>query len=62
MKMSNLAPYRKFRHIVHHGYGFQLDWDRMRGGIEKSQAVFALFKMSIEDFISVFKSVSNKIF
>jgi hypothetical protein len=58
--MSNLAPYRKFRHIVHHG--FQLDWDRMREGIEKSQAVFALFKMSIEDFISVFKSVSNKIF
>jgi len=55
MKMSNLAPYRKFRHVVHHGYGFQLDWDRMRGGIEKSQAVFAHFKMSIEDFITIVK-------
>lgn len=31
-----LAPYRKFRHIVHHGYGFQLDWDRMTEGIENA--------------------------
>jgi hypothetical protein len=31
---EDLAPYRKFRHVVHHGYGFQLDWDRMKEGIE----------------------------
>ena len=27
---EDLAPFRKFRHVVHHGYGFQLDWDRMK--------------------------------
>lgn len=52
---EDLAPYRKFRHVVHHGYGFQLDWYRMREGIEKSQVVFAHFKMSIEDFITIVK-------
>mgnify|MGYP000887944315 CR=1 FL=1 len=48
---QDLAPFRKFRHVVHHGYGFQLDWDRMKDGIEKSQAVFARFKISIENYI-----------
>lgn len=52
---GDLAPYRKFRHVVHHGYGFQLDWDRMTEGIEKSQAVFGCFKTSIENFITTVK-------
>ena len=26
---SDLAPFRKFRHVVYHGYGFQLEWERM---------------------------------
>jgi hypothetical protein len=30
-----MATYRKFRHVVFHGYGFQLDWDRMKEGIEQ---------------------------
>jgi hypothetical protein len=52
---EDLAPYRKFRHVVHHGYGFQLDWDRMKEGIEKSHAVFARFKTSIDNFITTVK-------
>ncbi|MDP2855012.1 MAG: hypothetical protein Q8O28_12310 [Smithellaceae bacterium] len=52
---QDLAPFRKFRHVVHHGYGFQLDWDRMKEGIEKSQAAFARFKMSIENYITKVK-------
>lgn len=28
---ADLAPFRKFRHVVHHGYGFQLEWGRSRG-------------------------------
>ncbi|MBE0504880.1 MAG: hypothetical protein IBX46_12200 [Desulfuromonadales bacterium] len=24
------SPYRKFRHVVYHGYGFQLEWERMK--------------------------------
>ena len=27
-----LAGYRKFRHVVHYGYEFQLDWPRVREG------------------------------
>jgi len=25
-----MAPFRKFRHVVHHGYGFQLEWPPWR--------------------------------
>jgi hypothetical protein len=51
---EDLAPYRKFRHVVHHGYGFQLDWDRMKEGIERSHAIFARFKTSIDNYIRMF--------
>ncbi len=30
----DLAPFRAFRHVVYHSYGFQLDWDRMRDGLK----------------------------
>jgi hypothetical protein len=26
---ARLAPFRRFRHVAIHGYGFQLDWSRM---------------------------------
>lgn len=52
---EELAPYRKFRHVVHHGYGFQLDWDRMKEGIERSQTIFVCFKTSIENFMKTLK-------
>jgi hypothetical protein len=47
---SNLAPYRRFRHVVFHGYGFQLDWHRMVEGIETIQPVFDEFKIAISKF------------
>lgn len=28
-----LGAFRRFRHVVHHGYGFQLDWSQMREGL-----------------------------
>jgi hypothetical protein len=48
---SALAPYRKFRHVVHHGYGFQLEWDRMIEGIESAEAVFLRFKATLSAFL-----------
>jgi hypothetical protein len=48
---TDLASFRKFRHIVHHGYGFQLEWDRMLPGIEQISAVFLKFKESVEQLI-----------
>jgi hypothetical protein len=29
-----MSGFRKFRHVVHHGYGFQLDWDRLKEGMD----------------------------
>ena len=31
---ADMAPFRKFRHVVHHGYGFQLEWERMKEGLQ----------------------------
>lgn len=38
-----LGPFRRFRHVVHHGYGFQIEWDRMREGVEQVAQVLAAF-------------------
>jgi len=46
-----LVPFRKFRHVVVHGYGFQMDWDRMKIGIEKVEKVFSRFKGKIEEYL-----------
>jgi uncharacterized protein YutE (UPF0331/DUF86 family) len=49
---SDLAPYRKFRHVVHHGYGFQLDWERMVEGIEHVNGIYQHLKKRIEDYLA----------
>lgn len=34
-----IAPFRKFRHLAHHVYGFHLDWNRLKQGIDKIEGV-----------------------
>ena len=48
---SALAPFRKFRHVVYHGYGFELDWSRMREGIERVESVFTQFRSVLSDYL-----------
>lgn len=48
---SALAPYRRFRHVVFHSYGFQLDWSRMAEGIEKVESVFDRIKSSLSQYL-----------
>ncbi len=48
---AKLAPYRKFRHVVHHGYGFQLEWTRMQEGVEMIDSVFAEFQEIINEYL-----------
>ena len=48
---GKLGPFRKFRHIVYHGYGFQLDWDRMLEGISQIDEVFLRIKNSLNAFL-----------
>ena len=53
---SALAPLRKFRHVVHHGYGFQLEWSRMKEGISTIEALFLRFKLSLSNYIKLLGS------
>jgi hypothetical protein len=42
-----MASFRKFRHVVYHGYGFQLDWDRMKEGSDAINEVYSRFKVNL---------------
>jgi hypothetical protein len=33
---------------VHHGYGFQIEWDRMREGVDQAAEVLAKFKERVQ--------------
>lgn len=48
---SLLAPYRKFRHVVYHGYGFQMDWNRMLKGVMRVETVFERFKSNLFNYL-----------
>jgi len=48
---SALAPYRRFRHVVFHSYGFQLDWTRMAEGVAGAHNAFSQVKASISDYL-----------
>ena len=48
---TNLAPYRRFRHVVFHSYGFQLDWRRMAEGVQGISSVFTQFETSMATFL-----------
>lgn len=51
-----LAPYRKFRHVVFHGYGFQFDWSRMLDGMRNIEEVFETFSKSVSHYLSSLKN------
>jgi len=44
---ASLIPFRKFRHLAHHGYGFQLEWERMLPGIEAIEKIFQKLRVRI---------------
>lgn len=46
-----LGPFRRFRHVVHHGYGFQIEWDRMREGLDQVAAVLAVFRDHVAEHL-----------
>ncbi len=51
----SITPYRKFRHVVFHGYGFQLEWNRMKEGIEHINDVFSEFKIKLSEYMMSLK-------
>jgi hypothetical protein len=53
---SALAPFRKFRHVFFHGYGFHIEWDRMQEGIVTVDQVLVRFKARLHEWLETFKS------
>jgi hypothetical protein len=49
---SALAPYRRFRHVVFHSYGFQLDWDRMAEGVANVEDTFSQLKAALSIYLA----------
>ncbi len=47
-----LGPFRRFRHVVHHGYGFQIDWSRMRDGAERAGPVLSIFRERVAAYVT----------
>lgn len=47
----DMSPFRKFRHVVYHGYGFQFDWERMKEGLEKLDDVYTRFVFSVSLYV-----------
>ena len=45
---ARISPFRRFRHVVHHGYGFQIEWDRMREGVDRVADVMAKFRERVQ--------------
>jgi len=54
---SALAPFRKFRHVVYHSYGFELDWSRMEEGIARVEDVFLRFKSRLMDYLQTLGAI-----
>jgi hypothetical protein len=48
---ADLAPYRRFRHVAFHSYGFGLDWNRMVEGIGAIQDVFERFQVNLNSYL-----------
>jgi hypothetical protein len=49
---ADLSPFRKFRHVVYRGYGFQFDWERMKEGLGMVGKVYSRFASSITDYVT----------
>lgn len=48
---AKIAPYRRFRHVAFHSYGFQLDWMRMKEGVDNIHKVFNQIKSSLAKYL-----------
>ena len=47
----SLSAYRRFRHVVHHGYGFQLEWERMRDGVLEVEALHDRLRSRLAEYV-----------
>ena len=46
--------FRRFRHVSHHGYALDLEWNRLREGLREARSVFDHFRDRVEQFLEGF--------
>ena len=46
-----MKPFRGFRHVEWHGYSLDLEWERMRMGVEEARPVFDQFREQVEQYL-----------
>lgn len=46
--IRQMDAYRRFRHVIHHGYERDLDYEKMRPGIEGAQGALDAFREEVE--------------
>lgn len=49
----SFAQYRGFRHVMHHGYSLQLNWERMVEGVKKVNASYTPFRARLHALFDV---------
>ena len=49
--VKRMDAYRRFRHVIHHGYERDLDYDRMRPGIKGARPTFERFRGEVERYL-----------
>ena len=53
---TKLIPFRKFRHVFYHGYGFQIEWDRIKPGVDEIKSIFFQFKKVVKQRLKELKT------
>ena len=51
-----LAPYRRFRHVAFHSYGFQFEWSHMAEGVARVDNVFSQIKVKLADYLRMIEN------
>jgi len=50
-QVARMDAYRRFRHVIHHGYERDLDYARMRPGIEGARRAFERFRSEMKAYL-----------
>ena len=49
---DRLSAYLSFRHVFRHAYSFQLEWDKMRDLVLRSEATWRQLKTKLDQFFA----------
>ena len=50
---ESFVAYRKFRHVIHHGYAIELDWEQMVEGVRAAKDAFSTLRMKLHALFGV---------